>query len=440
MQTESYTHFSNLLYQRIVEQRIPVTATLEVSRRCPLNCSHCYNNLAMDDQEARAGELTFAETCRILDEMADEGVLWLLLTGGEIFACADFLDIYDHAKRRGFLITLFTNGTMITERIADHLAAHRPFNIEITLYGATRETYEKLTRVPGSFDLCMRGIRLLMERNLPLKLKTIAVTVNKHEVYEMQRFATEDLGLPFKFDSMINPRIDCSASPLDVRLTPAELVELDLQDPLRIAEWKQFADSFLGPVKPPEKHSEIYHCGGGINSFAVDPQGKISICVLSHFDTYDLRKGTLRDGWSQFLHLVRTKKATRPTKCTECDLKAICGMCPANGELENGDPEEPVDFLCQTAHLRATVFGFPVRPHGDCEYCEGGEHHAELLETSASLEASRDDAVFALANALPAPRKGAAGGCGTGGCDGCGAAAVGAGSTTIAPTGISPQL
>jgi len=129
----------------------------------------------------------------------------------------------------------------------------------------------------------------------------------------------------------------------------------------------------------------------------------------------------LRDGWTHFLHEVRTKTATRPTKCTDCDLKAICGMCPANGELESGDPEEPVDFLCQTAHLRAAVFGFPTRPHGDCEYCEGGEHHAALVETAAALEAFKDDAVMTLAASLPASREGTtAGGCSIGGgCDRC---------------------
>ncbi len=108
--------------------------------------------------------------------------MWLLFTGGEIFARKDFLDIYTHAKKRGLLITLFTNGTQITPAIADYLADWRPFAIEITLYGRTRETYERLTRVPGSFDRCMRGIRLLKERGLPLKLKTVAVTINRHEM------------------------------------------------------------------------------------------------------------------------------------------------------------------------------------------------------------------------------------------------------------------
>src|SRR5450755_4534650 len=178
--------------------------SIEVTRRCPLDCLHCYNNLPMGDQVARSQEMTLAEHCALLDELVAAGTLWLLYTGGEIFARKDFLDIYTEAKKRGFLITLFTNGTLITPRVADHLAEYRPFSIEITLYGATRETYETLTRVPGSYDRCMKGIRLLLERGLPLKLKTVPTSINFHEVEDMKRFS-EDLGVEFKFDALINP-------------------------------------------------------------------------------------------------------------------------------------------------------------------------------------------------------------------------------------------
>jgi radical SAM protein with 4Fe4S-binding SPASM domain len=370
VETTPYQEFSAQLHGRMLARRVPANATIEVTRRCPLQCAHCYNNLAMSDVEARRGELSYAEHCDLLDQMADVGCLWILYTGGEIFARKDFLDIYIYAKKKGFLITLFTNGTLITPRIADRLVEWRPFSIEITLYGSSRETYERLTGIPGSYDRCLRGIQLLLERGLPLKLKTVAVSINKHEVGEMKAFAAR-LGVGFKFDSMINPRIDCSRSPLAVRLQPWEIVKMDFDDPERVAEWKTFAQRFSGPAL--SAHSgDLYQCGGGVSGFAVDPEGKMSICVLSHVDTFDLRRGSLREGWDHFLAQVRRKKITRVTKCTACQIKPLCGMCPANGELENGDPESPVEFLCQVAHLRAKAMEIPVPPHGECEYCEGG--------------------------------------------------------------------
>jgi radical SAM protein with 4Fe4S-binding SPASM domain len=385
METVRYREFGLEMNRLVISERIAAIGTIEVTRRCPLECAHCYNNLPMDDQQARSTELTYEELCQILDEMAEAGCLWLLFTGGEIFARRDFLEIYTYAKRKGFLITLFTNGTLITPKIADYLAEWKPFAIEITLYGRTKQTYERLTGIPGSYDRCIRGINLLKERSLPLKLKTVAVSINKHEIWDMKQFA-EEMGIEFKFDAMMNPRIDCSQSPLAVRLTPEEVVAMDLQDPRRVEEWQRFAQRFNGPTHTHEHSDEVYHCGGGISSFAIDPEGKMSICVLSHFDAYDLRAGSFREGWDDFLLKVRSKKISMMTKCVDCQIKAVCGMCPANGELENGHAEKPVDFLCQVAHLRAQVMGFPVPPHGDCEYCEGGEGYAELTRSVATLE------------------------------------------------------
>jgi len=418
METVRYAEFGLEMNRLVISQRIAAIGTIEVTRRCPLECAHCYNNLPMDDQQARSRELTYQELCGILDEMADAGCLWLLFTGGEIFARRDFLDIYTYAKRKGFLITLFTNGTLITPKIADYLAGWKPFAIEITLYGHTKETYERLTGIPGSYDMCIRGINLLKERGLPLKLKTVAVSINKHEIWDMKQFA-EEMGLEFKFDAMMNPRIDCSQSPLAVRLTAEEVVAMDLQDPRRVEEWQRFAQQFNGPSHTPEHSDEVYHCGGGISSFAIDPEGKMSICVLSHVDAYDLRKGSFREGWDDFLLKARSKKISLITKCVDCQIKAVCGMCPANGELENGHPEKPVDFLCHVAHLRAQVMGFPAPPHGECEYCEGGAGYEELTRSVAMLENAEVRTLLATARSRSLPVIGSAGSSSVG-CSSCG--------------------
>lgn len=424
METQSYGPFSESLQSAIGASRVPLSGTIEVTRRCPLTCVHCYNNLPMGDGAARRRELSDEEHRRILDEIAEAGCLWLLYTGGEIFARKDFLDIYRYAKSKGFLITLFTNGTLITTRIADALAAWRPFAIEVTLYGRTRETYERLTGIPGSYDRCLQGIARLRERGLPLKLKTVAVTLNRHEIRSMQRFAEDELGVEFKFDEMMNPRLDCSQSPLEVRLSPEECVKFDLEDPKRMGEWRLFHERFSRIEPGPEQRDDVYQCGGGTNSFAINPYGQMSLCILSQKDLYDLRRGSFRDGWDRFLGQVRARTITRQTKCVSCELKSACGMCPANGELENADPESPVDFLCQVAHMRAYTFGFTVRPHGECEYCPGGKRHEELMRAVARLKqtpvarpaASERPTKFLT---VVAETRSVSGGCAPGGCLAC---------------------
>ena len=370
METVSYEDFALGISHRVSGKRIPLRGTIEVTRRCPLTCAHCYNNLPIQDEQARLNEISYEEHCRILDEIVEAGCFWLLYTGGEIFVRPDFLDIYKYAKQQGLLITLFTNAVLINKKIADSLAEYPPHFIEITLYGHTKKTYEKITGKPGSFDRCIRGIHLLMERGLPLKLKTMVITLNKHEISDMKRFVEEDLGLEFRYDAMINPRIDGSQNPLALRLTPDDVVELDVQDPERLAEWDRFCEHHVGPPADPKQYHDLYQCGGGIGSFAIDPAGNMSLCAMSASDTYDLRQGSFREGWEDFISTVRQKKITRQTKCFACEIKAMCGMCPANGELEKGDPEEPVDFLCRVGHLRAQELGLTVPPHGDCEYCK----------------------------------------------------------------------
>ncbi|HXU14455.1 MAG TPA: radical SAM protein [Terriglobales bacterium] len=394
----SYGEFSLALHNRLGDQRTPMEVSIEITRRCPLACQHCYNNLPMADLAARKRELTKEEYFFLLDELADMGVLWLLFTGGEIFARKDFLAIYTYAKQKGFLITLFTNGILVNQQIADYLNEYPPFGIEITLYGRTRETYERLTAMPGSYDRCMRGIRLLLDRGLPLKLKTVGTSINKHEVREMRRFAEEELAIEFKFDSLISPRIDCSAAPLGVRLSPEEVVAMDL-------DWNKLADAHRKSLQrelaaSPGVSETVYGCGGGVKSFAIDPYGHMSICVLSHQETYDIRQGSVLAGWEKFLLEVRERKRTRPSKCVACKLHSVCSMCPANAELENGDPESPVEFLCEVAHLRAKVLGFDVPEHGDCELCTP-VGRASLQQKAERLRAGAVDLTAQSVDLLP---------------------------------------
>lgn len=66
-------------------------------------------------------------------------------------------------------------------------------------------------------------------------------------------------------------------------------------------------------------------------------------------------------------------------------------MCPANGEMENGDRESPVEFLCHVAHLRAVAVGVEVPAHGECEFCVGGSQHEAVLESSQRIRTKEID-------------------------------------------------
>ena len=355
-----YSDFSLRLHEQVAGKRIPLVGSLEVTERCNLDCAHCYINLPAGDRGARKRELGTDEIYRIIDQIVEEGCLWLLLTGGEPFVRPDFLEIYTYAKKKGLLVTLFTNGTTITPRIADHLAEWRPFAIEITLYGHTQETYERVTGVLDSYERCMRGIELLQERELPLKLKTMVMTLNQDEIWDMQAYAST-LGVEFRFDPVLNVRLDGERAPADYRIPAEKVVALDLADEKRLKGWQDFQEQFSGPPSQPEY---LYQCGAGNGSFHIDAYGQLSTCMMARFPNFDLRRGSFRTGWDDFIPQVRDQKWTRQVPCQTCELNAICDQCPGWSQIEYGDQQTPVAYLCQIAHQRADAFGLNGKNRG----------------------------------------------------------------------------
>jgi radical SAM protein with 4Fe4S-binding SPASM domain len=117
----------------------------------------------------------------------------------------------------------------------------------------------------------------------------------------------------------------------------------------------------------------------------------MGLCVISQQETFRVQEAGLRRVWEESLLQLRTRKRTRVTKCIACRIQSLCGMCPANGEMENGDRESPVEFLCNVAHLRAAVIGTEVAVHGECEFCSGGSEHDALLESARRITSKEID-------------------------------------------------
>lgn len=346
-----YSDFSARLRQKAASQRLPIHGSLELTFRCNLRCQHCYIALERDDIGGLP-ELSLAEIRRILDEVVDAGCLWFLLTGGEPLARPDFADIYRYARQKGLLLTLYTNGTMISRRMADFLAEWRPFLIEISLYGYTQETHERITGVPGSHARCRRGIDLLLERGLPLRLKTPLLTLNCHELNDMRLFA-QSQGVGFRFDPLINLGLPGGRNqPQTLRLTPEEVIRYEMDDPKRRAAWEKYFAVTPGSRSNPD---QMYTCSAGWNSFHINPYGQLSLCMMERYPSYDLRQGTFAEGWDHFLAPLRVRPVSSGHPCSACDLRSSCAQCPGWGQVEYGDRERRVDYLCQIAHLRSEI-------------------------------------------------------------------------------------
>jgi radical SAM protein with 4Fe4S-binding SPASM domain len=360
-----YLPFRGRVYEKALEGGVPISGSMEITSACNLRCVHCY----IPSGGPSGRELTLSEITGIVDQLADEGCLWLLLTGGEPLSRKDFPDIYGHVKRRGILPMLFTNATLVTDGTAGLLESEPPYDVEVSVYGSTEETYERVTGVPGSFGRCMDGIGMLLDRGVRVSLKTMAMTLNAHEVGEMKAMAL-GLGLRFRFDTMLNTGLDGSRAPAVYRLPVEDVLDLDRSDPDRMAGWAEVAERF--PVTPDDA-IRVYQCGAGRSTFHIDPEGRLSVCMMSRTPFYDLREGTFREGWREFVPRVLERRWSGDSACATCHLKSMCGQCPGWGLLEHGDPEARVDYLCAIAGARAGMLGLPPPASYDIPSPGGGQ-------------------------------------------------------------------
>jgi radical SAM protein with 4Fe4S-binding SPASM domain len=343
----TYADFSRRVFDLAGATRVPISMELEFTHRCNVRCVHCYvPDMHRAAPDARP-ELTADEVRRILDEAADMGVLWLLITGGEPLLRQDFAELYRHAKQRGFLITLFTNATMVTESIADLLAEYPPFAVEVTVHSMDAGVFESITQSRGSFDRCMTGLRRLAERSISIRIKSVAMRQNADCLSGVEAFAI-GIGATYRFDPHISACLDGGVGPLKVRLSPAEIVALDVSDPKRLPAWVELVERASLPSR-----DRIFACGAGTRSFHVDARGLMSACLMTQYMTHDLRSGTLREGWSEFIPSVTGRLAGPGYACGGCERMVLCGRCPGWAYTEEGDEQAVVDYLCELGERRA---------------------------------------------------------------------------------------
>jgi len=258
------SEFFSRLENKAHENKVPVGATLELTYGCNLRCVHCYN-----PTHKAKGELSTQEFYQMIDQLSREECFLITFTGGEIFTRKDSFEIFSYAKNKGFSIILFTNATLITPERADRIQALEPWSVEISIYGATQETYEKVTGVPGSFERFLAGIERLRERKVPLLVKMPVMTLNQHEVKQAKALV-EGWGIRFVYCPEIAPRQDGSLEPLQYRITPQDLIQLD-QEILGKGDGKEGKEEDKCQAR-----DGLFQCGCGKSSREPSCRGAIS--------------------------------------------------------------------------------------------------------------------------------------------------------------------
>ena len=212
MKSQSYSSFWQRIHKSAAEKGFPLRVMFELTYRCNFHCKHCY----VPEHYRKKGELKTEEIFSILDQLKEIGCFYLGFTGGEPFVREDIGEILWYAKRCGFEIIIYTNGSLIDERIGSQLEHLGPNRVDITIPAMSKAAFERITGIPGSRDRVFAAIRLLHENRINLGFKTCLLKENESEIKEIRDFAAS-LGAPHRLDDMLSTRLDGSKEPYGYR-------------------------------------------------------------------------------------------------------------------------------------------------------------------------------------------------------------------------------
>jgi MoaA/NifB/PqqE/SkfB family radical SAM enzyme len=259
-------------YRKLIEkafvEAIPLSAQFELTFRCNHLCTFCYNA-----PEGRR-EMTTPEIFETLRKVSEFGVLYLTLTGGEALCHKDFFKIAAEARRLGMALRIYTNGYLLADKVmTKRVADLKPMEVEVSIHGAKAETHDALTRIRGSFEKTMQGLRNLRDAGIKVQLKCPITKLNQDELFQIRDIA-DGLGFHLTFDAVITPKDDGSLEPLALRPDDAFLQRY-------WGEW--YLDLHHGTLPPRTNHCASdgaeANCGTGRSGFTIDPYGNILPCV-----------------------------------------------------------------------------------------------------------------------------------------------------------------
>lgn len=321
-------------YTRLVEKAftdaIPLNAQFEITFRCNHLCTFCYN--APDGNR----EMTTPEIFDTLRKISEFGVLYLTLTGGEALCHKDFFKIADESRRLGMALRIYSNGYLMADPVvAKKIADLHPLEVEISIHGAKPETHDALTRIKGSLQKTLQGVRNLRDLGIRVQLKCPITRLNQSELFDIKRIATE-LGCFITFDAVITPKDDGNLDPLALRPDDAFLQKY-------WGEW--YLELHDGKLPPRANHCAAdgaeANCGTGRSGFTIDPYGNILPCVAFRRKIANIKEiAGFHEIWggSPVLNEVRDLAVEARDKLNKVEAGQYYQFCLGVAEKQVGDP------------------------------------------------------------------------------------------------------
>ena len=301
----------------------------ELTYRCNFTCRHCY----VPQSHRKYNELKTKEVFSLLDQLKDIGCFYLGFTGGEPFIREDIMEIFWYAKRCGFELIIYTNGSLINEKIVEQLVRLRPNKIDITIPAMSKDAFDCISGISGSRDKVFKAIDLLHKNRVNLGFKSCVLKENENEIKEIENFAAS-LGALHRLDDMLSPRLDGSKEPYKYRGRLKNTLQAKRKDDLEECD---FDTENLIPNTSDRTRitGNLFKCGVGVSQAAITPFGELKMCLMIDYPKYEILKGSLREAWEKLKELVGNIKPDENYQCDKCEIESYCKWCPARGWLEN---------------------------------------------------------------------------------------------------------
>jgi len=324
---------------------VPIGAQIDLTYRCNERCIHCY--LDHDDH----GEMTTREIKDVLSQMAEAGVFFLTISGGEIFMRKDFYEILEFAHAKSFCIKLKTNAILVRPDDAKRIRSLGVDSVQVSIYSHRGEVHDGITKVRGSLKRSLEGIRLLREQGLNVIIANALMSNNLQDYREVKALAAE-LGVKCTLDPTITPMMDGDRSILHLNVGEEDLKKV-FRDESLVGNVEEFC---APPLGADEEALDSLPCSAGHTACYVSPYGDVYPCVQFPLPSGNLRKTKFIDIWrdSPQLNEVRSIRLRDLPSCSSCAHGGTCTRCPGLAYLE-GNMRGPSYQDCQKSYARTGV-------------------------------------------------------------------------------------
>lgn len=348
---------SDYLYQKASRNKIPLCGCFELSPVCNFTCKMCYVRKTLP-QIAKEGKhlRDWREWLALARECKKEGTLYLLLTGGEPFLYPHFKELYMELHKMGFIISINSNGTLINEETVAWLKTMAPSRVNITLYGASSDTYERICANADGYNRAKSAILMLKEAGIPVVINGSMIPENEADLEAIIAFGKEH-GLNTRVATYMFPPVRREEEERDSRFTPEESARIfhRKQKCLLGVDYYEALQKEMQKIGKPmdENMEEIWgsnmeymRCRAGRSSFWVSWDGTMTACGMIPFpiEEYPFVR-PFSACWQELTDKVRTTKVLK--ECNRCEKKEICNPCVAMLYAENGTVDCKSSYMCE---------------------------------------------------------------------------------------------